>query len=123
MKLRFRQNTLRLRLNRREVERLASGEAIREEVKFPGATRLVYVLEPGEQPEPGASYTDGRIHVAAVQSDLAAWAQSDGVGLYFRVPVDGAELEIAIEKDLECVDGPEAERDPDAFPRAAAKRC
>ena len=123
MKLRFRQNTLRLRLNQREVERLTAGEALREEVRFPGATRLAYMLEPGEQTGSHASYADDLIRVRASQNDLAAWAQSADLGFYFRVPVGGAVLEIAIEKDLECVDGPEAERDPHAFPRDAAKRC
>jgi hypothetical protein len=43
--------------------------------------------------------------------------------MYFDVAADGASLRIAIEKDLECVDGPEEERDPEAFPRGISKNC
>jgi hypothetical protein len=42
------------------------------------------------------------------------WARGDEIGFYFVVEPG---LKVAIEKDLECVDGPEEEKDPDAFPR------
>ena len=34
----------------------------------------------------------------------------------------GVELKVAIEKDLDCIDAPPSERDPDAFPRTNAER-
>ena len=42
---------------------------------------------------------------------------------YFDLPADRSVLTVAIEKDLECVDGPPEEKDPEAFPRAIEKAC
>jgi hypothetical protein len=44
------------------------------------------------------------------------WKDSDEIGLYGRAK----DLDIAIEKDLECVDAPAGEKDPFAYPRKAA---
>jgi hypothetical protein len=107
MKLRFRQNNLRLRVNQREVDELASGTALEEDVSFPGNARMRYILEPYGQ------------HTAAASFE---WANSEAIGMYFDLPANGSVLRVAIEKDLECVDGPPEERDPDAFPRSG-KTC
>lgn len=117
MKLRFRQNSLRLRVNQREVEELASGITLQEDVNFPGSARMRYILEPYGQGMAAASFEGGTIRVSAPGNDVKEWANSEAIGMYFDLPVDGSSLKIAIEKDLECVDGPPEERDPDAFPR------
>ena len=46
MKLRIRGDTVRLRLKRSEVERIAAGDSIAEQTHFPG-TVLTYRLEAG----------------------------------------------------------------------------
>lgn len=123
MKLRFRQNTLRLRVNQREVRALASGAALEEQVRFPGGGRMSYRLQASREGSGEASFEDGIIRVAAPQEQVSDWAGGAALGMYFELPADGAPLKVAIEKDLECVDGPEEERDPDAFPRAEDKTC
>lgn len=122
MKLRFRKNSLRLRVNRNEAEELASGTALEERVSFPGDACIRYVLEASAQSSPQASFADGTIRVSAPQHMIADWAASDTLGIYFDLPANGSELSVAIEKDLECLGGPADERDPDAFPRAG-KSC
>ncbi|MDQ2712441.1 MAG: hypothetical protein M3Y24_09480 [Acidobacteriota bacterium] len=117
MKLRFRQNSLRLRVNRREVDTLASGQAIREVVRFPNRARFTYVFESFGNGEPQASFEDGEMRVAAPLSDIQNWARSEAIGLYFDFQAECMTLSVAIEKDLECLDGPPEEQDPDAFPR------
>ena len=123
MKLRFRQNSLRLRVNQREVERLAAGAILTEEVLFPGDARMAYVLEPSRDASPEASFGAGVIRVAAPQDQLREWANNDSVGIYFELPANGVSLRVAIEKDLECVDGSPEEQDPHTFPRALGKNC
>ncbi len=123
MKLRFRNNSLRVRVNQREVEGLAAGASLKEEVHFPGDARMTYVLEPSAQAMPEASFHQGVIRIAAPRQQVHDWANSDCVGIYFELPVNGTSLRIAIEKDLECVDGPAEERDPHAFPRSIRKNC
>jgi hypothetical protein len=123
MKLRFRENSLRLRVNQREVETLASGASLEEQVHFPGDARLAYVLRSTAEAAPKASFEQGVIRISAPRNQVSDWAGSDSIGMYFDLPANGASLRVAIEKDLECVDGPEEERDPDAFPRTPWKKC
>jgi hypothetical protein len=122
MKLRFRQNSLRLRLNRREVERLTAGRALSERIYFPGDTHFDYVLESVPLAFPRVEFQAGTVQVALPASEIAHWAGSDAIGIYFEVPANVSLLKVAIEKDLECIDGPAEERDPDAYSRSG-KNC
>jgi hypothetical protein len=122
MKLRFRNNSLRLRVNRHEAADLASGSALEERISFPGDACIRYVLEASAQSCPQASFANNTIRVSAPQHLVRDWAANDTVGIYFELPVNGSELRVAIEKDLQCVDGPADEKDPDAFPRSP-KNC
>ena len=123
MKLRFRKNSLRLRVNQREVESLSSGAAVTEEVLFPGKARMTYTLQASREPAPQASYRAGEISVLVPAELVRDWAAGEQIGIYFDLPAETSVLTIAIEKDLECIDGPPEEKDPDAFPRALEKTC
>jgi len=121
MKLRFRGNSLRLRVNQKEVEALAAGSVLKEQVDFPGSTSLSYSLKSEAAAEAQAIFTQGRIQIHAPRALVADWAGSDDIGLYFTLPTGAQPLTISIEKDLECIDGPIEERDPNAFPRALSE--
>ena len=122
MKLRFRQNSIRLRVNRREVQGLATGDALTEQVHFPNNTELAYVLQGASSENPSVEFKAGVLRVEVPQPELDKWASTDAIGMYFELPANGSFLKIAIEKDLECIDGPMDERDPDAYPRSG-KNC
>jgi hypothetical protein len=117
VKLRVKGNTLRLRLNQSEVRRVAAGGPIQERIAFPGCAPLKYVLKPADSGR-AAAFAEGVITVSATIKDFESWAASDALGLYFDIPAEQDLLKIAIEKDLECLDAPPSERDPDAFPRS-----
>jgi hypothetical protein len=104
------------------VEGLASGATLEERVSFPGGTYICYVLEVSAQSSPRASFANDTIRVSAPRHLVRDWAASNTIGIYFDFPVNGSELKVAIEKDLECIDSPAEERDPDAFPRPP-KNC
>lgn len=124
MKLRLRGNSVRLRVNQSEVTRLARGNALQERIVFPGGSGLSYVLQTCAEPGGRASFFEGTIRISAPNDEVQDWAaSSDSVGIYFDLRTGGSILKIAIEKDLECVDGPVEERDPDAFPREQVKSC
>ncbi len=123
MKLRFRQNSIRLRVNQIEVEELARGLALREEVRFPGGSRLEYLLEPFGQGMASASFVGSTIRITAPGADIKQWAGSDAVGMYFHLTAEGPTLKVAIEKDLECLDGPADEKDAHAFARQSKTAC
>jgi hypothetical protein len=122
MKLRFRANSLRVRVNQNEVQRLSAGEILREKIDFPGNSRLSYVLKSGPASDPQAFFAQDGILIAVPSALVTNWAESDEIGLYFTLPTGAQPLKIAIEKDLECIDGPVEERDPHAFPRAMSEK-
>jgi hypothetical protein len=109
MKLRFRNNSLRLRVNRREVEGLAAGSAIGERVHFPADACMSCVLEPSTQLDADASFENGTIRITAPQEIISNWAHSDSIGIYFEIPANGARLQVAIEIQMRF--------------RAAAEKC
>ena len=123
MKLRFRGNSLRLRVNRREVDTLASGNHIREEVFFPNRARFTYIFEPSRMAAPEASFEHNTLRVAAPLLQVRDWAQTEVIGLYYNFDAEGTVLKVAIEKDLECTDSTSEDNDPDAFPRPKGNNC
>ena len=123
MKLRFRANSLRVRVNRTEVKQLAAGEVLREKIDFPGNSSLSYVLKSDSAADPQAFFAHESIQIAAPAALVGQWAAGEEIGLYFTLATGAQPLNIAIEKDLECIDGPIEERDPNAFPRGLAENA
>jgi hypothetical protein len=123
MKLRLRGNSVRLRVNQREVAALAAGRALSEGVRFPAGNSFIYTLEPSSASTPEISFRDGVICVKAPDSILREWGANDSIGLYFDLPSIGSSLQLTIEKDLECVNEPAEERDPNAYPRGNDSHC
>lgn len=118
MKLRLRGNSIRLRLNRRDVDGLASGNALEERVFFPGSARLSYAIEPRSDGCAAVCFDGAAIRIAVPAAAVSEWARSEEIGLYYNFSTVDQPLKVAIEKDLECLHGPEEEQDPEAFPRA-----
>lgn len=118
MKLRFRKNSLRLRLNQKEVAGLAAGRVIEESVIFPAGSVLRYSLaaSPVAQ-ETSAEFRGSDISIVIPTQTAIHWVSAEDIGIYYSLPSGEAQLDIAIEKDLECIESPANERDPDAYPR------
>ena len=122
MKLRIRGNSIRLRLGRSEVRRLAEERVVYEETDFGGGQRLGYALHADDVPAAVASFDDGVVRVRIPHEAARQLVESDQVGVEASQPLhDGAELTIVVEKDFECMDAPAAEPQDDAFPNP--KRC
>ncbi len=122
MKLRIRANTLRLRLNQKEVKALAAGNILREGIEFPGGNSLAYILKSDPAADPQALFEGGRIQIIAPRALIRQWAENEDLGIYFDLPTGAEPLKISIEKDLVCIDGPAEEIDPEAFPRELSEK-
>jgi hypothetical protein len=120
MKLRFRKNSLRLRLNRKEVAALAENKSLRESIAFPGGDSFSYQVSTAKSTSASATFLAGIISVALPADSVREWSTSDEIGLYYKLDTAAGTLDIAVEKDLECIDAPEEERDPFAYSRKAA---
>jgi hypothetical protein len=117
MKLRIRGNTIRFRLTQSEVAGLRAGESLRETTEFAPAQILAYALEPAAGIEGmQAGFANGVVGVRLPESEVAAWADGDAVGLYGRTGV----LDVAIEKDFQCLTRAGSAEEADAFPNPHA---
>ena len=122
MKLRIRADTLRLRLTRSEVDRIAAGETIEEITPFPDGTALTYALRPGSVrgAEQVASDAGTRIDIEIPSSAAVEWAQSLEVGFCGEHPFQLGPLAVLIEKDFTCITPREGEEELDTFPNPNA---
>lgn len=124
MKLRIRGDTVRLRLKRSEVERIASGASVVEETHFPESA-LSYRLEVSESNAISASFANGNLVVRVPRTNARHWADTDEVSLYAEQGLaDSGSLFLLIEKDFSCLDPGhhrDAEDDDDTFPHPSAR--
>jgi hypothetical protein len=118
MKLRIRENTLRFRLGRSEVETFGRTGTIGDKVRFGREVdEFGYLLE--KTPEGGfsASFTDGMIVVRVPASDADSWVNSDDVSLSGTFVADEHnEVKILIEKDFVCLNAHNDEDQSDRYP-------
>ncbi len=128
MKLRIRDDSVRLRLTRGEVESLAREGAFEARTRF-GPTTLVYRLELGELVAPRATLEGAeagtRLIVRLPNDAGRAWAEGDEVGIEATQALDEGELRILVEKDFKCLAPREGEDDGDAFenPQSGHASC
>ncbi len=118
MKLRIRENTLRFRLGRSEVETFDQTVAIGDNVRFGlGKNDFGYLLEKTPDSNFSASFADGTIVVRVPASDANSWANSDEVSLAGTFLADEqTELRILIEKDFVCLNAHNDEDQSDRYP-------
>lgn len=120
MKLRLRENSIRLRLLQPEVDQLRETGNVSERIIFgvnPTET-LVYSLRVSEDAEMiFAQMIDNQIEIFLPLNDAENWADTNEVGLYATQKIgDSDELKITIEKDFVCVERPNDKDNKDAFP-------
>ena len=120
MKLRIRGNSIRLRLLKSEVDRLAAAGVISEQVRFGTATdqALKYSIAASDGVEEvTVQFSDNQILVLLPESVAMNWTSGVVVGIESSIEVgDDCTLAVLIEKDFECVDRPDDPDRTDAFP-------
>ncbi len=124
MKLRIRGDTLRLRLKRGEVDRIAAGTSIVEKTHFPDSV-LTIRLDVSESNDLSASFDNGSLLVSLPKSKVLDWAGSDQVSLYAEQKLARTgSLSLLIEKDFSCLEPGhhrDCEDDEDTFPHPSAQ--
>ena len=122
MKLRIRENTLRFRLGRSEVETFDQTGAIGDNVRFGlGKNAFGYVLEKTPDSNVSASFAAGIIVVRVPASDANTWASSDEVSLAGTYLADEhTEIRILIEKDFVCLNAQTTKTSLTAIPTPKA---
>jgi hypothetical protein len=127
MKLRIRGNSVRLRLTRTEVDRLAAAGQVSDSVCFGAERCLGYrVTADAASPELKAVYGTDLIDVRVPAARVAAWARSNSEvsieGDQVLSDADGDSLRILVEKDFACLQPRAGEDDSDMFAHPAEGR-
>lgn len=107
MKLRIRGDSIRLRLTRSEVQKIAAGQQVQENTRLLGQRVFQYILEPMPSiSEIQASYQDHKIIVQIPAPMASDWAGSEKIELKHHQEIPGeseTKLFILIEKDFACL--------------------
>jgi hypothetical protein len=117
MKIRIKDNHLRLRLTRSEVEAFAQNGRVARSIQFAPGRKLEYVLEKSDRsPQLSADFHENRIIVLVPADEGQSWAESEQVGMEARVDHGQPEvLHVLVEKDFQCLHRDKAE-EPDNYP-------
>jgi hypothetical protein len=117
MKLRLKGNSIRIRLDRRDIERLIDERYVDDAVRFGPGLAFSYAVEIGPAPRgcPKAQYTEGRLTIQIDRDDAEEWFAGDRVGFDHQQPVDGGVVRVLLEKDFACIDRPLGEEPDDAY--------
>ena len=105
MKLRINTNSIRLRLSKTDVIKLATDGYLEERVSF-GDTVFSYSLRSkADAHELSANFKAAKINVFMPKMFARDWADNDVVGLDTYMPVGESDsLYILVEKDFKCIE-------------------
>ena len=122
MKLRIRDNSIRLRLTQGEVETLRDDGIVRARTAFPGGREFVYEVESSPASvNPGAFMSDNKVTVRLPESVVLAWASSEQVSIEGeQLHKNGDKLDILVEKDFVCLAPRAGEDESDMYPHPQA---
>jgi len=127
VKLRIRDNSIRLRLTQSEVETIKNDDLVRGRVQFAGSSTFDYVLESSPATvTPEAHVSNNVLTVRVPQMDISQWAESDKVSILSEQNLgDGGHLKILVEKDFTCLAPRDGEDESDMFPNpdAGSESC
>lgn len=120
MKLRIKDDSLRLRLSQTEIAAISAGENVASPTRFgdDAALNVGIVLDPSAI-APQASVQPFAVTVTLPTAAAQSWAQSDEVSLRGEQPFASGSMSILIEKDFQCL-APRDEDESDLFPNPDA---
>ncbi len=122
MKLRVRDNSIRLRLTQNEVELVRTDGLVRGRVSLAGSGNFDYVLESSPATvKPEAHISNNVLTVRVPEAEILSWSNSDEVSISATQLLDGGdELSILVEKDFACLAPREGEDESDMYPHPQA---
>jgi hypothetical protein len=118
VKLRIRDNSIRLRLERAEVDALRDDGLVSARTGFPGGREFQYVVESSSASvNPGAFFSENVMTVRLPETAVLAWANSEQVSIAGDLLLDdGVPLSILVEKDFACLAPRAGEDESDMYP-------
>jgi hypothetical protein len=121
MKIRFTNNSIRIRIRKSELERLQEEHLIEERIGLPDGTNFTFSLVVQEGEEVKVRHKHAFFSVSIPKVMATPWMTTEQVGIESRHPLSGdQQLHILIEKDFPCAHQPHQDR-TDTFNDLAEK--
>ncbi len=115
MKIRIRGNSVRYRLSKSEVTKLAMEGWLEEKTEF-GNNTLSYSITPTDKETMSADFDHNNITLYIPQAALQQWADTNQIGIDYNMPLpNGGSLYLLLEKDFKCNDAAITEDQGDYF--------
>ncbi|MGK0364323.1 MAG: hypothetical protein ACI85O_001380 [Saprospiraceae bacterium] len=122
MKIRIKDNSIRLRLTQSEVDLLSEQGKVEKRTYFTPQNTLIYAIETADVSEMKATFENGKITVSLPTEKAHTWVNTEQVGMEYLAPISDSEnLKILVEKDFTCLVKREGEDDLDAYPHPKEK--
>ena len=116
MKIRISDDSIRLRLDRSEVDEIGQGRPVHCRTRFGDGGEFRYGLSVGEGETITAEFRDGCIEVSLPTATAQQWAGDETeVSIRGENEFEGGVLALLIEKDFECLDPREGEDQSNRF--------
>ena len=124
MKLRIRDNSIRLRLTKPEVDRVYKTGLARGRVDFAGGHAFEYIFESSPATvKPEAHMSNNVLTIRVPRMDVQQWAESERVSIRSEQDLgNGDQLDILIEKDFACLAPRDGEDETDMYPNPGARQ-
>ncbi len=120
MKIRILDDSVRLRLDRDEVDAVGRGDAVESTTRFPHGSAFRYRLETGAA-RTSAAFDDGCITLRVSSDDARTWAETEtAVAITGEESLGNGTLRLLIEKDFECLDPRDGENQSNRFRNPSA---
>ena len=120
MKIRIRENTLRIRITQSELKELEVGGTLSSTVHFPGGGALRYGIVPSQDETTQIEMIDHKIKIHLGILDYQSMMDISSVGVQSMHQTSERPLELLIEKDFSCLHPRDVE-DADTFPNPDKK--
>lgn len=118
MKLRIRENSVRLRLTKSEVAEFAEKGLVENKTEFGNGHAFFYALKSDDSVQNlNAKFENGCIEIVVPKAIVDNWTITEEVGISGETEM----LKILIEKDFACLTVRKGEDESDAFPHPKEK--
>lgn len=104
MKIRIRDNSLRVRLSKSEVELFNEEGYLQAQTDF-GSNIFYYAVKRTDDESMSVEFINAHLTLFVPQHLLGKWATTNLVGLEYSLPLNnGSHLHLLLEKDFKCTD-------------------
>ena len=105
MKIRIKNNSIRRRLTRSEIDRFAADGHLEDRTEFVNSVFVYSLQRTTQEPQLSADFKDGKVTVWVPEAIATEWTTTDAVGYSHTMDIGGGHgLFLLIEKDFKCID-------------------